>query len=103
MNKLGHKIKKLRVENDITCKELANILGVSKQAVSLWEKSKRYPSLNTLCEISKFFNVSIDYLLNKHYCCMINEIICLLETQNIEFKKQIIENENMINKLKSIK
>ncbi len=44
--------------------ELAEILGVSRQAISKWESDSGYPETEKLLVISKTLNISIDYLLN---------------------------------------
>lgn len=59
------KIKELRNKHNMTQEELATKLFVSRNAVSKWETNKGYPSIDTLKEISKVFNVSIDDLLNE--------------------------------------
>ena len=43
--------------------ELAQKLGVSKGIISLWENGLREPTMNSLIEMAKFFDVSIDYLV----------------------------------------
>jgi transcriptional regulator with XRE-family HTH domain len=56
-------IRKNREENNFTQQELADKLGVTRQAVSGWERGKSYPDLDKLKEISILFNVSMDALL----------------------------------------
>ncbi len=60
----GQKLKKLRNELNITQKDLAEKLNVTFQTVSKWESGINEPDLNTLKELSKIFNVSIDSLLS---------------------------------------
>lgn len=43
--------------------ELAHELGVSKGVISLWENGLREPSMSSIILLSKFFNVTTDYLL----------------------------------------
>lgn len=43
--------------------ELAQALQVSQSAVAKWELGKTEPSASALISISKYFNVSVDYLL----------------------------------------
>lgn len=62
--KIGKFIKKIRKENNLTQKDLADRLGVTYQAVSKWENGKNVPDIGTLKEISKEFNVNIDDILN---------------------------------------
>lgn len=56
-------LKKLRVENDMSLKELANDLDTTAQSLSLYEKAERTINIDLLVKIAKRFNVSSDYLL----------------------------------------
>ena len=40
---LGEKLSKLRKENNYTQEQLADVLGVSRQAISKWESNVRFP------------------------------------------------------------
>ena len=55
-------LKELRVEKGVGQVELANSIGVSKGIISLWENGLREPKLSNLIALSKYFEVSIDYL-----------------------------------------
>ena len=63
--KFKDKIKKLRLDNNLTQEDLAKICFVSRNAVSKWERDEEYPNIESLKLISKHFNVSIDNLLNE--------------------------------------
>jgi transcriptional regulator with XRE-family HTH domain len=63
MERIGLKIKNLRKELHITQKNLADILGISAQAISKWERRDNDPDINLLPEIAKTLGVTIDYLL----------------------------------------
>ena len=56
-------LKNLRTERNIGQVELAKELGVSKGIISLWENGLREPNMSSLIMRSKFFHVSIDYLV----------------------------------------
>ncbi|MBN2540056.1 MAG: helix-turn-helix transcriptional regulator [Bacilli bacterium] len=60
---IGNKIADLRRKHDMKQNELADALYVTHQAVSKWENGKSIPSIEILYEITKLFQVSIDYLL----------------------------------------
>lgn len=60
---LGYKLSKLRKENNYTQEQLAEILGVSRQAISKWESDTTKPEVEKLIRISEIFNCSLDYLL----------------------------------------
>ena len=60
---IGANIKKLRLEHGMTQKALADKLFVSAQAVSRWENDEVEPSLGTIMELAKIFDVSADEIL----------------------------------------
>lgn len=62
--KVGNLIKKLRLDNNLTQKELADKLNVTFQAVSKWENGKSVPDIAQLHEISKLFNIDISEILD---------------------------------------
>ncbi len=63
--KIGEQIAALRKKNDLTQEELANLLGISNQAVSKWELNKCCPDIYLLPEIADVFKCSIDTLFGK--------------------------------------
>ena len=60
---LGDKLSKLRKENNYTQEQLADVLGVSRQAISKWESNITYPETDKLIRMSELFDCSLDYLL----------------------------------------
>ena len=44
--------------------KVAMDLSISREAISYYENGKRNPDIETLCKMSNYFNVSIDYLIN---------------------------------------
>jgi len=60
---LGDKLSKLRKENNYTQEQLADILGVSRQAISKWESDTAFPETERLIRISELYGCSLDYLL----------------------------------------
>ncbi len=59
---ISEKIKELRKQSKMSQEMLANKLNVSRQAVTKWETGAGIPSLESLMDIAKLFNVSLDYL-----------------------------------------
>jgi len=60
---LGEKIKELRESKNLTQMELAKILSIGHSTLACYETNKRQVPYGTLKAISKFFDVSTDYLL----------------------------------------
>lgn len=60
---LGGKLSKLRKQNHYTQEQLADMLGVSRQAVSKWESDAAYPETEKLLKLGDLYHCSMDYLL----------------------------------------
>lgn len=62
---LNETIKALRLSRNINQVEFSKKLGVTKQCVSNWENDNVVPSIEMLCKIADYFNVSTDFLLGR--------------------------------------
>ena len=60
---LADKIIKLRKKSGMSQEELAERMGVSRQAVSKWESAQSIPDLDKILMLSSLFSVTTDYLL----------------------------------------
>lgn len=60
---LGEKLRRLRIARQLSQEQLADKLQVSRQAISKWELGESIPDTENLILLSKFYGVSIDYLL----------------------------------------
>lgn len=58
-------LKELRLEKAISQAKLAEILGLTQDSISLWEKGKSLPATPYLIKLADFFGVSTDYLLGR--------------------------------------
>ncbi len=90
---IGQNIKRLRLENHMTQKELADRLFVTAQAVSRWENSEVEPSLKTLAELAKIFGVSTDEILG-----VAEENDDLFEEKSSEEQEERAEDESFEDK-----
>lgn len=61
--KLSEKIYMLRKNSGLSQEQLAEQLNVSRQAISKWESGQSIPESDKLIVISKYFDVSLDYLM----------------------------------------
>lgn len=59
----GGRLARLRRAQNITQEELAERLGISRQAVSKWESDLAYPETEKLLTLSRLYGCTVDYLL----------------------------------------
>ncbi len=62
--KFYEKLPKKRKENNLSQEQLADRLGVSRQAVSKWESGLSYPDMEKILEICKILNCTLDELMD---------------------------------------
>ena len=63
---LSDNLKRIRKDNNLSQEQLAEKLGVSRQAVSKWESGQSYPEMEKVLLICKLFNYNIDELMNEN-------------------------------------
>lgn len=83
---VANKLVKLRKEHGYSQEELAHRLGISRQAVSKWERAESSPDTDNLICLAKLYNVSLDELLNTE-----DDIETIIEEQIKEEKDYDIE------------
>ena len=74
----NEKLQELRKQNGLTQEELAELLYVSRTAISKWESGRGYPSIDSLKAIAKFFSVTVDELLSS------DEILDIAEKDGVQ-------------------
>ena len=84
------RIKTLRKERNISQKELAKVLGVNEDTISVWERGLRTPSRFMLERLAYLFSVDKEYLLgesNERYSMIVlpNEWVSSDEKDNDEY------------------
>lgn len=96
---IGSKLKKLRIDHNLTLDELSKIFNekyntkISKSVISKWENNKRVISNTNAIPYCKYFNVSLDYIFNTREA---------LETLFEIDSKELINEDNIINLKKYI-
>lgn len=78
----NEKLQELRKQKGLTQEELAEVLYVSRTAISKWESGRGYPNIDSLKAISKFFSVSLDDLL------LSDAILTIAEDENKQKENQ---------------
>ena len=64
MEYFGLKLQTLRKKSSLSQEDLAQLLGVSRQAISRWERSEVLPDLYNAKKIAEVFNITIDELMD---------------------------------------
>lgn len=83
---IGRKLSLYRVKKGLTQEQLAEEMNISRSKVSSWETGRRDISITDLMYIAKYFNLSIDNLLNNRYTN---------KDEYLEISKLFLENENI--------
>ena len=71
----GENLQSIRKKNHMSQEDLAELLGVSRQAVSKWELGEGYPEVDKLLILSQKLNVSLDSLLGNEPAKPVSENI----------------------------
>lgn len=58
-------LKKIRKENNLTQKQLAELTGLSERGIQNYELGTRNPNYDVLLKLGDYFNVSVDYLMGR--------------------------------------
>ena len=64
-NKIGNRIFELRNRQSITQEELALKVGVTRQAISKWERGERLPDLYNIQQLARAFDVTVDDIVGE--------------------------------------
>lgn len=65
MIEVKYRLKELRNEKQLQQQEVADILRVSKQVYNRYENEKRTIPIEILWELADFYNVTVDYLIDR--------------------------------------
>lgn len=86
---LGEKLSIYRKQNNYTQEQLAELLGVSRQAVSKWESDLAYPETEKLIKLSEMYGCSLDYLIkDKQPEEKPSNVTVSLNFRNIHFERK---------------
>ena len=86
---LGQKLKEIRKKFGLSQEQLAEIINVSRQAITKWETDAGLPDTENLKELSRIFEISINYLLDNN-----NELPLIV-------MKKKLDKDNYKNKISS--
>ncbi len=63
MSIFSERLKELRAEKGLSCKQASEMIGLSRNAISNYEQGIREPSIDTIKDLCKLFECTSDYLL----------------------------------------
>ena len=89
---LGERIKSRREELGFTQLQISQVLGVTPQHISVIEKNKRAPSLDSLAKLAQELGVTTDYLITGKES-VVSDIIPVIKadkTLNLEVKNALV-------------
>ncbi len=87
MQKIGNRIKSLRIQSNMTQKDLAQKIGLTPKMISFYERSERIPPMDIIIKFVDIFNVSSDYLLG---------LTNSLESHEIVYGEQLTDDEKKL-------
>lgn len=88
--------KKLRLSRGYTQAELADLLGISRSRIGMYETGAREPDFETLEIIADFFNVDIDYLLGRtNKTTLIPKTDYYTNEETAKLAQEMFEDEDM--------
>lgn len=103
------RLKQLRLEKNLTLKEIGTVLGLSESSMSLYESGKREPKTTTdFIKIADCFGVTLDYLIGRTDDANVKRYATILDDDRYAIaiykkyphKLSPEEVEKLINKLK---
>lgn len=68
-------LRKLRLDQNLTQKQLAKLLYISPASISQYETGRSNPSRETLSHIAQYFGVSVDYLMSDSKIAEIEDLM----------------------------
>ena len=111
MESVGERIKSLRKANDMTQKEFAELIGVSRSTLAGYETNKIEPSLNVITRMANKFDLSPAYFLRNNIVALPNnntteniideldKILTTIEHKDVIFNNRIISNGSALSRL----
>lgn len=88
------KLRELRKNSNLTQEQVGKILNMTQSTYQTYENNRAVPTLENLIKLADYYNVSLDYLCNRHFkdeVGYLNE----MQTQIVKILKQL-NNENTI-------
>ncbi|KRN43621.1 XRE family transcriptional regulator [Limosilactobacillus ingluviei] len=92
-NAFAHQLLKLRTEQQLSQTDIANLLFVSRQAVSKWENGDTEPNLDNLIALARILNVNLENLITGS--SNPNSLLLTLSHVSKSFSKPVLKDVNL--------
>ncbi len=95
---LGKRLKQLRLEKGLTQRQLGELINVTKVSICCYENGTRTPTLDTLMELEKVFQVDLNYLLGNDKDVVDTHVKTRkvkMATEEIQFIEEIRKHEKI--------
>lgn len=94
-----NRLRELRLERNLTQNELAKLLGITQDSISLWENNRRTPDTAYIVKLCKIFNVTTDYLLGLEddFGAKTYNVSCVDSPQLTPEERKLIEDYRKLN------
>ena len=107
---IANRLQKLRKEKGYSQEQLAEALGISRQAVSKWERAESSPDTDNLICLAKLYGISLDELLSTDETVeeiienndIPEEVETTLKVEIPKIKKELTKKEKIIELLEAI-
>ena len=99
---LGKRLKALRVKLNMTQQQLGKEVNVTKVSICCYENGTRVPALETLIDLSRVFDVTLDYLIgNDEYIVSDTNANYGMRasSEEIELIKELRKNQDLYSKM----
>lgn len=89
-------IKQLRINSNKTQEEIAKILNMPQSSYQHYENGRSEPNIEKLIKLADYYNVSLDYLVGRHF----KDDLGFIEPEDYAYIKHFLElPENIKNKI----
>lgn len=69
---LSQRLQELRKKEGYSQEQVAEMLGLSRQAISKWESGQGKPEIDNIIKLTEIYHVSADYILSGTDCVYVN-------------------------------
>lgn len=87
---IGERINRARKDRGLTQEKLAEMMGVSSQAVSKWENDQSYPDITTLPKLGEILGMSMDEILSGKKNEIPGEVQMVPEEDRKDWKERVL-------------